>query len=277
MNAEKAIYREKIRLEREKTKMTEELNTENQQQELTVADICEQSSEETLLSSEDTPPNEHIEISLANAEETQDTSPDETENLAARLNEETQPLEPDSSNQSSINELLRTKPLATDTKPATIEGLQDNQIENRAAGNNNLEPAPSNQLFNSEFKPTTFEYLEENQIENNVAGNKNEFKPPTIEGLEENQIENKAAGNKNASVTGDAGIIGSLEDTLNESSQQDESLQSGKETKKITRRERHNDIEPSSETLNNRSNQTSENESNNSDAIESDLDYEKKI
>ena len=123
MNTEKAIYKEKIRLEKEKTKMTEELNTENQQQDFTVADICEQSSGETLLSSEDTPPNEHIEISLANAEETQDTSPDETENLAARLNEETQPLELDPSNQSSNNELLRTKPLATDTKPATIEGL----------------------------------------------------------------------------------------------------------------------------------------------------------
>lgn len=41
LNAEKAIYREKIRLEREKTKMTEELNTENQQQDFTVADICE--------------------------------------------------------------------------------------------------------------------------------------------------------------------------------------------------------------------------------------------
>ena len=170
-----------------------------------------------------------------------------------------------------------TKPLASDTKPATIEGLQDNQIENRAAGNNNLEPAPSNQLFNSEFKPTTIECLEENQIENNVAGNKNEFKPPTIEGLEENQIENKVAGNKNASVTGDAEIIGSLEDTLNESSQQDESLQSGQETNNLTRRERLNSIEPSSETLNNRSNQTSDNESNNSNAIESDSDYEKKI
>ena len=44
-----------MKLEREKAKMTEEtvpeeLNTDNQQQELTVADTSEKSSEETLLS-----------------------------------------------------------------------------------------------------------------------------------------------------------------------------------------------------------------------------------
>ena len=42
----------------------------NQQQEVTVADTSEQSSEETLLSAEDTSPNEHIEFSLTNTENT---------------------------------------------------------------------------------------------------------------------------------------------------------------------------------------------------------------
>ena len=136
LNTEQAIYQEKKRkiIEEKETKMTgdtvqEGLNTDNQ---------------ETLLSSEDTP--------VANTEETQVTSLDQTENLAARLNEETQPLEPDPCNQSSNNnELLNTKPIATDIKPATIEGLQDNQIENNLAGNKNLEPAPSNQSLNSEL------------------------------------------------------------------------------------------------------------------------------
>ena len=51
-------------------------------------------------------------------------------------------------------------------------------------------------------------------------------KPNTIEGLQENQIEYKVTGNKKSSVIGDIAIMVfmCLEDTSNESSQQDESL-----------------------------------------------------
>ena len=98
-----------------------------------------------------------------------------------------------------------------------------------------MEPDLSNQWFNSELLKTK-----------HLAS---DTKSATIEGLQENQIENKTAGNKHASVTVDAEIIGSLENTLNESSQQDESLQSGQETNNLTRRERQNAIEPSSKNI----------------------------